>query len=134
MPCPRIYNLAAISGGGGGGTPTEAIDEIKHYSFNFSTASPINAIALSANVRVLTVAMKIITPFDNPGAEIKVGFPGDDDGYMTFDQNVPQETGEYETNPFRYLASAENVILTINPAGSTQGEGLLIIEVDKPTT
>lgn len=132
MPCPRIYNLAAISGGGGG-TPTEAIDEIKHYSFSFSTVSPINAIALSAGVRVLTVAIKIITPFDDVDSEIKVGFPGDDDGYMNINQNIASETGEYETNPFRYLASAENVILTIDPKLSTQGEGLLIIEVDKPT-
>lgn len=131
MPCPRIYNLAAISGGG---TPTEAIDEIKHFNFSFSTASPINAIALSANVRVLTVAVKIITPFDDPNSEISVGFSGDPSGYMTVDQNIASETGEYETNPFRYLTVAEDVVLTIDPAASTQGEGLLIIEVDKPTT
>ena len=134
MPAPRIYNVQGLLGGGGGGgfTPTQAIDEIKSVPFSFSDLSPINAIQLEAGVRVITVGVKITTPFDDALSEISVGFAGTADGYMNIDQNVPNETGEYETNPFRTLALSEYVILTIDKKTSTQGAGLLIVEIDKP--
>lgn len=134
MPAPRIYNVQGLLGGGGGGgyTPNQAVDEIKTYPFSFSDSSPINAIQLEAGVRVLTVGIKIITPFNDPLSEIIVGYTGNLNAYMGVDQNVPSETGEYESNPYRTTPSSEYVILSIDKKTSTQGEGVLVVEIDKP--
>lgn len=134
MPAPRIYNSQGLVGGGGGGgyTPDQKVDEIKTYPFSFSDSSPINAIQLEAGVKVLSVAVKITTPFNDTASEIMVGYTGNLNAYMGIEQNVASETGEYETNPYRTTPSSEYVILSIDKKTSTQGAGVLIVEIDKP--
>ena len=132
MPAPRIYNVQSLAGGGGGSIPVDqAIDEIKTYPFSFNSPSPINLVALEVGSRVLGITIKITESFNGTNASLTVGKAGQPDFLMNANQNIPQELGDYASNPYYMAGVVETLQLFVSPDGSTQGQGVVVVKLNK---
>lgn len=125
MPASRIYNPYVGTGGGGGTDPNA--EEIRTASFTYNDASPKLIFPIPAGARIVFTQIQITTAFDDPAATLTLGDAGDTDRLMTADQNVPSETGEYESHVGYQYASITNVNLIVNKGTSTQGAGVVVI-------
>jgi hypothetical protein len=123
MPCPRIYNIAAISGGGGTVTT-----EIIVCPFNFGDLSPKKLFSVPANAYIVTTQIKIDIAFDDPLSTLTIGDSITADKYMKTTENDPLNPGEYETNPSEKVLVNKDIYLTITPGTSTQGSGVAVLE------
>lgn len=128
MPQSRIYNPFVGSGGGGGGGTDPVAREVAVINFAYNDASPKNLITLPVGTRILTCQIIITQVFNGVGASLTVGDAGDADRYMEASQNFPDELAEFESNMYYELPAATTLLLTLNPAGSTQGQGRVVIE------
>jgi hypothetical protein len=127
MPQSRIYNPSVAGGGGGGGIDPIAREFVVE-SFSYNNPSPKTIVTLPVGTRILTCQIIITQVFNGPGSSLKVGDASVDNRFMTVDQNYPDELAEFEANMFYELPASTAIILTINPAGSTQGQGRVVIE------
>jgi hypothetical protein len=127
MPFPRIY--PTVYNGGGVIPPGE---NWIAFDFNFLTPNPTKCFTIPTGYRILTCQVEITTPFNDAAATIKVGNLAQADKFMTDSENVPNEVGEYESNPYQVLAADEDVYVSIIKAGATQGAGAVLIEFDQP--
>jgi hypothetical protein len=125
MPASRIYNPFAGSGGGGGTDPNA--EEIKTLPFAFNSASPLLILAIPAGARIISTSVQITTAFDDAAATLTVGDSGDTDRLMTIDQNVPNETGEYESSAPHQYGAITDINLYISAGTSTMGAGVVVI-------
>ena len=123
MPCPRIYNIASISGGGGTVTT-----EIIVCPFSFGDLSPKKLFTVPVNAYIVTTQIKIDIPFNDLAASLTIGDSGTADKYMKTAENDPLNPGEYETNPSEKVLAAKDVYLTLSPGTSTQGNGVVVLE------
>jgi len=124
MPFPRIYNLESAE--------DSTANEIKTGAFSFNDASPKTVFTLQNTSQILTMQIKIDTPFDGIAPKLEVGVGGNINKYIKDWQNDPKVADEYETNPFEVLAADTPILITITPSGSTQGSGIVVCEYKKP--
>lgn len=127
MPASRIYNPSVGGGGGGGGSDPNA-EEIKTLPFAFNSSSPLLILAIPAGARIISTQIQITTAFDDAAASLTVGDSGNTSRLMTASQNIPNETGEYESHTPNQYVPITNVNLYISPGASTMGAGVVVIE------
>ncbi|MEO5348888.1 MAG: hypothetical protein H7836_04505 [Magnetococcus sp. YQC-3] len=125
MPQSRIYNPFVGSGGGGGSDPNA--EEIRTMSFGYNDASPKLVFPIPAGARIVFAQIQITTPFNDASATLTIGDSGDVSRLMSSSQNIPSESGEYESHTGYQYGSTTNVNLTINKGASTQGAGVVVI-------
>lgn len=132
MPASRIYNSCGCIGGGGGGATAE---EVVTLPFNFNDASPEVIVNIPANSRIISTMIQLTTPFDDSSATLSVG--DDLNPSRLFDASeieIDEEDEYISYNTFHYLANTD-LKLTLNPAASTQGAGVVVIIYDgKPVS
>jgi len=98
-----------------------------NVDFNFATSSPLNLYAGSIGEKVTRVEVVVEAAFDNPGANLTVGNAGDNSAIMTTSQNKATKANDYAVDKNYRFTIAETVSLFINPAGSIQGSGHVIL-------
>lgn len=117
-----------INGSGGVGNQW-----IAAASFDFNDNGVIPVYTPLQNKEIVTVQIIIQTPFDNAGATAEVGITGDTDLFMQTSENDLTTNGEYETNPAEQLNAGQALNLLLTPSGSTQGSGIVLIQVAEIT-
>lgn len=100
--------------------------------FNWNTPSPFNLYTIPINYRIITCQIRIHTPFNDAASKLKVGTLAIANRFMTEDENVPNEIGEYESNPYLLTSAATDIYITITPAAASQGFGTVLLEFDQP--
>ena len=107
--------------------PTQEI--VGKLSFDFATTSPAILQALAAGNVIDRVAVLIQVPFDDPAATLRVGTSADLG--LVFSQTDVDLTvaGTYDDSELFPFTIADLLLLTLNPAGSTRGSGLLIYKM-----
>jgi hypothetical protein len=126
MPFPRVYGINA---GGGPSTPDKTwVAE----NFLFSDASPKKVFTIPAGYSIITCQIIINTVFDDATTTLKVGTLALDNKYMADTANSPTESGEYETNPYQAVLVDTDIYLTLAPGASTQGAGVVQLELSQP--
>lgn len=77
---------------------------------------------------ILTICrIQFTQPFDDPAASVRVGTTAAPGAAMPAEWNRPASSLEFENTPDLPMAAGEPLILTIAPAASTQGGGLLFL-------
>lgn len=77
------------------------------------------------------VLIGIEIPFDTPST-LSIGTVGNPSLLMTIGQNLPAETGQFESSPNENLVN-QQIILAIAPGlGISQGSGFVIVEYSVP--
>lgn len=112
------------SGGGGGGVP-----QIVVVPFDFSTASPLVVQAITTGQLVKSATIRIDTVFDDATATLALGTTSSPSLFLATNENVPTQLGDYESIPNYSVTANENIELTITPGASTQGAGVVIIDL-----
>ncbi|CAB4153421.1 hypothetical protein UFOVP623_32 [uncultured Caudovirales phage] len=95
--------------------------------FTFSDASPKLITIIPANEVVTMVELIITTPFNDATSTISVGTNANPTELVNTTDNKPSILGSYTTSPGRIYLSDTHVVLTINPATSYTGSGMLNI-------
>ena len=126
MPFPRIYKLTQTP------SPSTPGREIVTKTFEFDDASPKKVFTLVAGFRVLTAQIIINEIFDDPAATLELGDGVTVDKYISANDNIPNELGEYEANPYVVLTANLDFYLTIVKGASTQGKGVVVVVYDQP--
>jgi hypothetical protein len=123
------YNLqtleAAIAASGSGVA-------IFSLPFTVATASPAIVCPLGATAYVLHTRVFISTPFDDPTATVEVGVTGTPDALQTAGDNDPAVAADYISDETYPSSGLTNVILTLTPAASTVGSGVVFVLVHTP--
>lgn len=77
---------------------------------------------------LVNARLKIDTPFDGGGAQIRVGIAGDAEAVLSAADNDPTRALEYENSPDLRMTAGQGVVLAITPGtGTTQGAGQLFL-------
>jgi len=100
--------------------------------FTFATASPAVVCPLPATAYVLHTRVFISTPFDDPTATIEVGVIGTPAALQGVGDNDPAVAATYISDGTYPSSGLTNVILTITPAASTAGAGVVFVLVHNP--
>jgi hypothetical protein len=120
-PLVRISGVAGVQGrhGAPGGT-------IAPIAFSYGDA-PGTVYQPPAAGTLAVVRIKITTPFNGAGAKVQIGTAGDEDAFMPADYSDPAQAEEFEYTPDVHVAAGTAVRMTIDPAGSTAGAGLVFL-------
>ena len=101
-------------------------------AFTFATGSPAIVCPLGATAYVLHTRVFISTPFDDPTATIEVGVTGTPDALQDAATNDTATAGTYISDETYPSSGSTNVILTITPATSSVGSGVVFVLVYHP--
>lgn len=101
---------------------------VTEYSFQYNTSSPLNLDNIQANTTIGRITVYIDTPFDDNASNILVGDAALHDRLVNVNDVYTTEQGTYEIISGYLYTSATQLLLTINPFGSTQGSGRIWIE------
>lgn len=119
-----VWIQRAVSGGSGD------LEEVC-VPFQYNSTSPLVIDNIVAGQKVVNSEIEILTPFDDPGAVLRLGTFADDDLIMTEDMNNPQIVHlSVNHDNFEFLVN-DSVILTISPGTSTQGSGKVNLTIDR---
>ena len=106
------------------GAVSDANTHTSIVDFDYTTASPLLLRPTVNGDHVTSVCVAITTAFDGV-VSITVGSPGMTDGLHQAIDNLPAQTGQYETWPnFRYTG-VDQIQLYITATGSTTGAGVI---------
>lgn len=123
------YNLqaleAAIATAGSGAT-------IFSLPFDLATVSPAVVCPLGATAYVLHTRVFVATPFDDPATTVTVGVTASPSALQTAADNDPANAGTYISDETYPSSGLTNVTLTLNPAASTVGSGVVFVLVHNP--
>jgi hypothetical protein len=100
--------------------------------FTFASASPLTICPLGATSFVLHARIFISTPFDDPASAIEVGVVGTPSALLGSGDNDPLNAGTYLSDETYPSSGSTNVTLTISPAASTAGSGVVFVLVHNP--
>jgi hypothetical protein len=100
--------------------------------FTFATASPAVVCPLAATAYILHTRVFISTPFDDPAATIDVGVTGTPSALQGVGDNDPTVAATYISDETYPSSGLTNVILTLNPAASMAGAGVVFVLVHNP--
>ena len=100
--------------------------------FDVSTSSPALVCPLAATAYVLHTRVFIAVPFDDPAATLEVGVTAVPNVLQTAGDNDPATAGTYISDETYPSSGLTNIIITLNPAASTVGSGVVIVLVHNP--
>lgn len=100
--------------------------------FDITTASPAIVCPIAATAYVIHARVFIATPFDDPATTIELGVTASPTALQAAGDNDPSTVGTYISDETYPSSGLTNVILTLNPAGSTVGSGVVIVLVHTP--
>jgi len=100
--------------------------------FTFATASPAVVCPLAATAYVLHTRVFISTPFDDPAATIEVGVTSIPSAIQGVGDNDPTVAATYISDETYPSSGLTNVVLTLSPAASTAGAGVVFVLVHNP--
>lgn len=98
-------------------------------AFAFNTASPLTIRSMVAGETIVNAEIQIDTVFDDPAATLQLGTIAQPGLIIPTGNNIPTSTGVYRTDLNYPFTAAANVILTITPGVSTQGSGLVVMQI-----
>jgi hypothetical protein len=114
------------------GIPTLDPQWVESLEFSFNSPSPINVYEAKTGETVISQQIIITEEFDDPAATLEFGDAGNPARHIAANENEPTTVAEYAIQrAFKYLADTQT-ILTINPGASTQGKGIILLQVDRP--
>lgn len=127
MPQSRIYN-PFVGSSGGGVTPAQvaAAEEIQTQEFSFASGS-FTMFTIPANSKIVSVAIEVEVPFNDPSATIIIGDAGTADRLMNASKNDLEESGVYQTFPIYEYPTDTPILVVISPGSSTIGSGYITI-------
>jgi hypothetical protein len=99
--------------------------------FNYGDATPKDLMIITADKIIEEVSIILMTDFDDPTSTLSIGDAGDPDRLLETTDNTTQVTGTYLVRPGYKYALNTQLILTIVPGVSTQGDGLVVITYQK---
>jgi len=108
-----------------GGTP----ESVGKVHFTYATPSPLVIQALSPGNVIDRSVLLITTPFDDSGAALQLGTAANPGLIFDVGESVPTDAGQYDNMAVNEFSIPELLRLTITPAASTQGEGLLLYKI-----
>jgi len=100
--------------------------------FTFGTLSPAVVCPLPATAYILQTRVFITTPFDDPTSTIEVGVVGTPNALQTSGDNDPANLGTYISDETYPSSGLTNVTLTLSPAASTAGSGVVFVLIHSP--
>lgn len=120
----EIGNALSISRG-------RRLFEPKAIEVPFTFASPPSQIleVLSVGWLFELASILITQTFNGVGATIQLGTSASPGGILSASDVLPSTLGQYDTRQVMPVSVADNLLLTIGAAGSTQGQGLLLYRV-----
>lgn len=112
-----------------GGTVSGGAVETLEVVFAYDDTSPKTITTLLAGDMLIDTELEILIPFDDASATLQMGVPGDIGKIVKTTYNKPTQAGNYGTDCNYKVSADETLILTINPAASTQGSGRLVMQI-----
>ena len=115
-----------------GGTLSFADGEVAatyEKSFAYGDTSPLRIGSIPAGKRVLRCHVKVETTFDGAAPTLSVGDAGSVGRLQATTDNAPGTADVYSSTPMHRYAAATNVNVYITPDASTQGAGVVILEI-----
>jgi hypothetical protein len=100
--------------------------------FDVSTPSPAIVCPLAAAAYVIHTRVFIAVPFDDPAATIEVGVTAAASVLQAAGDNDPATAGTYISDETYPSSGLTNIAVTLNPAASTVGSGVVIVLVHNP--
>lgn len=100
--------------------------------FDLTTVSPAVVCPLLATAYVLHTRVFISTPFDDPATTLTVGISASPAVLQTAGDNDPATAGTYISDETYPSSGLTNITLTLNPAASTVGSGVVFVLVHNP--
>lgn len=121
VPGPR----GATGATGPAGTPHIEVP------FAFGDATPAQVCLAGAGKTIFSIMLVVFEPFNGTDPALTIGDAADPDRLMTAADNDPATAATYQTHPGYAYPGDTNVLLSISPgAGTTQGSGLIYIEIE----
>lgn len=97
-------------------------------AFAHGDASPRTLFTATAGQRLVSIRLRIDTPFDGIGAALAIGDAADPDRWMATEASDPTEAGTYIATPDDVLTVDTEIRLTITRGdGTDQGAGVITI-------
>jgi hypothetical protein len=105
---------------------------VRSLPFDITTPSPAVVCPLPATAYVLHTRVFISTPFDDPTATITVGVTASPADLQGVGDNDPTDSGTYISDETYPSSGLTNITITLNPAASTVGSGVVFVLVHNP--
>jgi hypothetical protein len=105
---------------------------VRSLPFDLSTSSPAVVCSLPATAYVLHTRVFISTPFDDPATTLTVGVTASPADLQSAGDNDPTIAGTYISDETYPPSGLTNIIITLNPAASTMGAGVVFVLVHNP--
>ncbi len=105
---------------GGVGQPPSRVN------FTFATPSPMTVAAIAPSKLVYLAQFVIIVPFNDPAATIEFGLASNPSLFLGPSDSRAGVIGQYQSTAALGPSVPDFLLLTINPAASTQGSGFLL--------
>lgn len=127
----RLEALVRLAlAGRGGGSPTPPGSEIvAQFPFTFATSSPHNLGAITAGSLFNRAVVLVTHAFDDPSATLTLGPSSSPSALFAAGDSQLFRIDQFESTSLVVVASPDFLQLTINPAASTQGAGLVFWKV-----
>lgn len=103
--------------------------ETVEVPFAFNTASPLAIRSMVAGETVINAEIQIITTFDDGAAALDLGTVATPGLIIPAANNIPGTVGVYRNDVNFPFAAPANVRLTITPGTSTQGSGIVVMQI-----
>ena len=138
IPSRTLNNLLPAQASNGGkvlstdGTNAVWVEGLSNeFIFNYGDATPKLLMTVPAGKMVLSIVIYITTGFNGSDATISIG---DASNYSSLvastDTNIGSESN-WTITPGVYFGSDTEIFLTINASGSTQGSGLIVLQIQE---
>lgn len=111
---------------GGSVSPDETVQFVE---FSYDSPSPIVLQQVSSGQLLDRAAVLVTTAFDDPAAEIDVGTSRDPDAIFGSGDIDLSVLGQYENRILLLFSQNDLLLLTIDPASSTRGAGILLFKI-----
>lgn len=105
---------------------------VRSLPFDISTVSPAVVCPLPSAAYVLHTRVYISTPFDDPATTITVGVTASPSALQSAGDNDPTTAATYISDETYPSSGSTNIIITLNPAASTTGSGVIFVLVHNP--
>lgn len=108
-------------------TFTSSESSIIEKAWNFGDASPRLLYITDPGTVIYKVSLIVLAAMNGTLPRLSVGTPTEPELLFSFNDSSPQETGTYETTPGKKFNAQAQIILTLDPSTSTQGNGIVIL-------
>jgi hypothetical protein len=125
----RLDSLVALALAGGGGVIPVGLETVIAHAFTFATPSPILLGACPAGAIINRAVLLITTPFSDPAASATFGLVlGSASAFLAAGDSQLSAAAQYEKDDLVTVAVADTFKLTLSPAASVAGAGVLLFK------